>query len=77
MPDAGNLIKFSITGNAAIAATDNGYQADTVSFSSTQRTAWKGMALAIVKPGSKKGNSTLTARADGLAAGTIALKIAD
>lgn len=77
VPDAGNLIKFSITGNAAIAATDNGYQADTVSFSSTQRTAWKGMALAIVKSGSKKGNSTLTARADGLTAGTIALKIAN
>lgn len=77
VPDAGNLIKFSITGNATIAATDNGYQADTVSFSSTQRTAWKGMALVIVKPGIKKGNSTLTARADGLTAGTIALKIAD
>ncbi|MBP6023481.1 sugar-binding domain-containing protein [Ferruginibacter sp.] len=77
VPDAGNLVKFSIAGNATIAATDNGYQADTVSFSSTQRTAWKGMALAIVKPGSKKGNSTLTARADGLTSGTIALKIAD
>ncbi len=77
VPDANNLITFTITGNAAIAATDNGYQADTVSFASPQRQAWKGMALAIVRPASKKGNSTLIAKASGLISGTIALKIAD
>ncbi|GAB2824209.1 glycoside hydrolase family 2 TIM barrel-domain containing protein [Ferruginibacter profundus] len=77
VPDANNLITFSITGNANIAATDNGYQADTISFSSPQRQAWKGMALAIVRSSAKKGNSTLTAKASGLISGTIALKIAE
>lgn len=77
VPDADNLIEFSISGNANIAATDNGYQADTVSFTSKKRRAWKGMALAIVKASSKKGNSTLTATAAGLKPGTIALKMAD
>jgi beta-galactosidase len=77
VPDADNLIEFSISGNANIAATDNGYQADTTSFTSYKRRAWKGMALAIVKASSKKGNSTLTATAAGLKPGTIALKIAD
>jgi beta-galactosidase len=75
--DANNLINFSITGNASIAGTDNGYQADTISLTSQKRQAWKGMALAIIKSGSKKGNSTLTAKAFGLVSGTIALKIAD
>lgn len=77
VPDADNLIKFSISGNANIAATDNGYQADTVSLTSHKRQAWKGMALAVVKAASKKGNSTLTASSPGLKPGTIALKIAD
>ncbi len=77
VPDANNLITFSITGNAAIAGTDNGYQADTLSLTSPKRQAWKGMALAILKATSKKGNSTLTATATGLPPASIALKIAD
>jgi beta-galactosidase len=77
VPDADDLIEFSISGNANIAATDNGYQADTVSLASHKRRAWKGMALAIVKSSSKKGNSTLIARAPGLNPATIALKIAE
>lgn len=77
VPDADNLINFSITGNARLAATDNGYQADTLTFLSPQRRAWKGMALAIIRSAPKKGNSTLMATAPGLISGTIALKIAD
>ncbi|MGC4102914.1 sugar-binding domain-containing protein [Ferruginibacter sp.] len=77
VPGAQNLLQFSIAGNAGIAATDNGYEADTVSFGSTKRTAWKGMALAIIKTGAKKGNSTLTVRSAGLPAASIRLKIAD
>lgn len=77
VPGADNLVEFTITGNANIAATDNGYQADTLSLTSHKRRAWKGMALAIVKSTSKKGNSTLTARAAGLQPATIVLKIAD
>ncbi len=77
VPDADDLINFSISGNANIAATDNGYQADTTSLTSHKRRAWKGMALAIVKASLKKGNSTLTAQAAGLPPATIALKIAE
>jgi beta-galactosidase len=75
VPDADNLIEFSITGNATIAATDNGYQADTTSFTSNKRQAWKGMALAIVRSTLKKGNSTLIVKTPGLPLATIALKI--
>lgn len=77
VPAANNLIHFSISGNAEITGTDNGYQADTVSLTSHKRQAWKGMALVMVKSSLKKGNSTLTARSPGLVPATIALKIAD
>jgi beta-galactosidase len=77
VPDADDFINFSISGNASITATDNGYQADTASFTSTKRQAWKGMALAIIKASSKKGNSTLTAHAEGLKPAAITLKIAE
>ena len=73
VPDANNQISFSITGNATIAGTDNGYQADTVSLISHKRQAWKGMTLSIIKSAVKKGNSTLTATSPGLLSGTIAL----
>jgi beta-galactosidase len=78
VPDADNLLEFSIRGTGGqIVATDNGYQADTLSFSSHKRRVWKGMALVIVKSSPKKGNNTLIVRAAGLQSGTIVLKITD
>ena len=76
-PDADNLIKFSIEGTGIIAATDNGYQADTVSFKSKERKCWKGMALAIIRSAGKKGNITLTATGEGLQPADITLKAID
>lgn len=77
VPDADDLIKFSITGSGTIAATDNGYQADTISFKSKERKCWKGMALAIIRSSGKKGNITLTATAEGLQARSITLTARD
>jgi beta-galactosidase len=74
VPNANNLIEFSISSDANIVATDNGYQADTTTFLSSKRQAWKGMALAIIKLPSKKTNSTLMAKSEGLLSGTIAWK---
>ncbi len=73
VPEADNLMEFSITGNGIIAGTDNGYQADTVSLKSKKRKAWKGLALAMVQATEKKGNSTVTASAPGLKLGVINL----
>ena len=55
VPDADNLIEFSLSGLGIIAGTDNGYQADTVSLKSNKRKCWKGMALAIIQSVGKKG----------------------
>lgn len=72
VPDAMNQIRFSIEGPGEIVATDNGNPADLVSFSSTERNAFFGLALVIVKgTKGKKGVIKLTASADGLKAAQI------
>lgn len=73
VPDANDVIKFSIRGTGIIAATDNGYQADLTSFKSKERKCWKGMALVIIQSSGKKGNITLTATGNGLQTGIITL----
>jgi beta-galactosidase len=77
VPGANNSLSFSISGSATIVGTDNGYQADTTALVSKKRKAWKGLALAIVKSDTKKGNSTLMVQSPGLLPGTIALKVCD
>jgi beta-galactosidase len=49
VPQADNAITFSVSGPAEIVATDNGDPADMVSFSSKERKAYSGLALAIVR----------------------------
>ena len=74
VPDAENLIEFSLTGQGIIAGTDNGYQADTSSLKSNKRKCWKGMALAIIQSTEKKGNITLTAKSPGISSGSITIR---
>jgi beta-galactosidase len=74
VPDAGHLVRFSVSGSGTLAGTDNGYQADTLSLKSNQRTCWKGMALVIVQSTEKKGNITLKADSAGLLPAVISLK---
>ena len=71
VPNADNLIQFSITGNGSIAATDNGYQADLESFQSRNRKCWKGMAIVIVRSYEKKGTILLKAASERLAPSAI------
>ena len=71
VPDAANLIKFSIVGNAFIAATDNGCQTDLTSFQSPERKAFNGLALAVVQSNGKTGTIKLTATSAGLPAASI------
>ena len=71
VPNADNIIQFSITGNGSIAATDNGYQADLESFQSRNRKCWKGMAIVIVRSYEKKGTILLKAASERLAPSAI------
>ncbi len=74
VPDADNLLEFSVAGAGTIAGTDNGYQADTVSLKSKERKAWKGLALVIVQSSQKKGNITVIAKSAGLKEARLLLK---
>jgi beta-galactosidase len=67
VPRANNLIKFSIEGPGEILATDNGDQTDMTAFTSHERKAFNGLALAIVRSDADKaGVITVTARSAGL-----------
>jgi len=66
VPEAENHITFSISNNAIIRGTDNGFQADTSGLTRPVRDAWKGSAIVIIQPHVKKGNITLRATSPGL-----------
>lgn len=67
-PVAANLLRFSVSGPAGIVATDNGDATDLVSFSSHERRAFHGRALAIVRAQRGAGGKIVVrVEADGLA----------
>lgn len=75
VPDANNKIHFSIEGEGEIVATDNGDPADLESFSSLDRNAFYGMALAIVKAKKgSKGTIKLFITSDGLVKKTVIIR---
>jgi beta-galactosidase len=75
VPDAGNLIRFSVEGPGELVATDNGDPTDMIPFPSHQRNAFNGLALAIVrsKPG-EKGNITVHAVSGGIKGATVKIE---
>lgn len=74
-PTANNRVRFSIEGPGEIVATDNGDPTSFESFQSSDRNAFNGLALVIVraKPG-EAGRITLRAAADGLQGTAIVLR---
>ncbi|KAL4863677.1 hypothetical protein BDV12DRAFT_201869 [Aspergillus spectabilis] len=76
VPEANNLIHFSIAGPGEIVATDNGFQADLTAFPSHERRAFNGLALCIVRP-EPGASETITIRAetDDLDAAEIILRL--
>jgi beta-galactosidase len=67
VPQADNLIEFSIEGPGEIVATDNGDPTDLVAFPSHKRKVFGGLTLVIVqsKPG-ENGTITITAKSEGI-----------
>jgi beta-galactosidase len=78
IPDANNKVVFTIEGPAEIVATDNGDPASLVSFSSTERAAYSGLALVIVRSRKgSKGSVRVTASSMGLKSSAIMLLATD
>lgn len=75
IPDAARLIKFSVSGNAAVVATDNGSPTDLSLFSSPERMTMAGRCLVLIGSGDKKGKAVLTATANGLTSAQIVYTI--
>ncbi len=74
VPDADNLVKFKINGNAFIASVDNGLETDHNPFKANYRNAFGGLALAIVQSKEKAGSITFTATSKGLQGATMILQ---
>jgi beta-galactosidase len=76
VPNAENLVTFSLTGGGQIAGVDNGSQISHESFTANQRQAFKGMCLVIVKAGKSAGRIRLTATSPGLQEARVELRTA-
>jgi len=73
VPNADNMVNFSITGPARIAGVDNGSQASMEPFKTNHRQAFHGLCLAIVQSNGKPGKITITAASSGLKTATVSL----
>jgi beta-galactosidase len=75
VPRAKNRIRFEIEGPGEIVATDNGDPTNMESFQSSERNAFNGFALAIVRAKEgQPGTIKLTARSDGIKETTVRIK---
>lgn len=76
VPDADHSVRFSVDGPGVILTTDNGDQTDFIPFPETERKAFSGKVLAIVR--AEKGASgefTVRAEADGIEAGEVTVSV--
>ena len=72
---AENLVKFEIEGQGEIIGVGNANPISTESYTATERKAWQGRCLIIVKSDQKEGNVKLKANADGLTPASIQINV--
>ncbi len=72
-PNATNLLTFDVKGTGSIAAVGNADLQDKDSYVGSQRKAWKGRALVVVKSTPKAGKTTLKVSSPGLTPATLTL----
>ena len=85
VPDADNLVKFAVSGKASIVGVDNGkqesaelYKYDNVDKSSySERMAYNGKVLVILKSEKEAGDALLTISSDNLKPVQVALKVTE
>ena len=66
VPDAAQLISFSVEGKGTLAGVDNGYQANIASFKAPQIKAFKGKCMVIIRSGEEPGYIYIKAKAQDL-----------
>ena len=75
-PNSDNLIKFSVSGPGVIAAVDNGNITSHEPYQATERQAYQGKAIAIIKASEGKGKIIFKAQSEGLEPADITLNVA-
>jgi beta-galactosidase len=75
LPDATNLVRFTLSGPGELVAVGSGAPNVMESFRQPQHTAWHGRCLAILRPLDTTGKLTLRAEADGLSAAEITVRM--
>jgi beta-galactosidase len=75
VPDAENLVSFTVSGAGYLAGLDNGLQTSTESFKAPFRKAYNGLCLAIIGTNGKKGTIVLKATAEGLVSSSFVIKV--
>jgi beta-galactosidase len=75
VPDAGNPVKFKVSGNAKIVGVDNGNPISLESMKGSGIKAFNGKCLVVVQSGETPGDIQLTASADGLKSQSINIKL--
>ena len=73
-PNATHKIVFALTGPGAIAAVDNGDIQSHEPFQGSERSAYRGTCIAILRATANSGAITLTATAEGLTAASVQLQ---
>ncbi len=71
VPDAANLVKFSVSGKGVIAGVDNGCPTSMESFRGNSRKAYNGLCLVIIGSTQKTGEIKLDASSEGLQSATL------
>jgi beta-galactosidase len=75
VPDADNLVRFSVQGAGRVAGVDNGDPASLESFQARERKAFSGLALLIVRSNrGVSGSIRIQATSDGLTAAGASLR---
>lgn len=75
VPDAANLINFSLQGGGRIEGVDNGLQTSHESFKANHRKAFNGLALAIIRSGKKSSTLQLRASSAGLQDASVTIQV--
>jgi beta-galactosidase len=73
--NADNLVKFSISGPGFIQAVDNGNIISHESYQASERKAYRGSCIAILKAGTGAGNVTIKASVTGLPEASLTLQV--
>jgi beta-galactosidase len=76
VPSANDFVHFKISGPGVIAAVDSGDNSSHEPFQASERRAWQGRCVAILRASGPSGKIKLTASATGLSSATATIEAA-